>query len=68
MKVVFRYIIYSVIIVALSISCVNIFRNHPEVQFAFLMPGLFIILYSIIRDDIYRRTSLDLLRTGFRGK
>jgi hypothetical protein len=68
MKVVLRYIIYSVIIVALSISCVNIFRAHPEVQFAFIMPGLFIILYSIIRDDIFRRTSIDLLRTGFKGK
>jgi hypothetical protein len=71
MKVLLRYIVYSAVIVALAIACINIFRNHPEVQFAFLMPGLFIIMYSLVRDDIFRRhSSIHLIRSGgtFRGK
>ena len=68
MKVVLRYIIYSAAIVALVILCISIFRSHPEVQFAFIMPGLFIVMYSIIRDDIYRRNSINLLRAGIREK
>jgi c-di-AMP phosphodiesterase-like protein len=68
MKVVIRYFIYSVVIVALVVSCISIFKTHPEVQFAFLMPGVFIIMYSIIRDDIYRRNSINLLRSGIRER
>lgn len=45
-----------------------IFKNHPEVQFAFVMPGLFIVLYSLIRDDIYQRNAHLLIRTGFRER
>ncbi|MES2274488.1 MAG: hypothetical protein V4592_00580 [Bacteroidota bacterium] len=71
MKVLLRYIIYSAVIVGLAIGCINVFRNHPEVQFAFLMPGLFVIMYSLVRDDIFRRhTSIHLVRNGgtFKGK
>ena len=68
MKVVLRYMIYSAAIVALAIACISIFKTHPEVQFAFIMPGLFIVMYSIIRDDIYRRSSIDILRAGIREK
>ncbi|GAB3924021.1 hypothetical protein [Mucilaginibacter myungsuensis] len=63
MKVLIRYLIFSVTLVGLAVGCLNIFRAHPEVQFAFLMPGLFILMYSIIRDDMYRRySSLHLVR------
>ncbi|QKJ31390.1 hypothetical protein HQ865_17005 [Mucilaginibacter mali] len=71
MLVVLRYIIYSAVIVGMAIGCINVFRNHPEVQFAFLMPGLFIIMYSLVRDDIFRRhASVHLVRSGgtFKGK
>jgi len=57
MVVVLKYIIFSLVIVGMAIGCINIFRNHPEVQFAFIMPGLFVIMYSLIRDDMYRRNS-----------
>jgi hypothetical protein len=68
MKMVLRYLMYSIAIVLLVVGCTSIFKYHPEVQFAFIMPGLFILLFSIIRDDIYKRNSLSLLRAGFRGK
>ena len=45
-----------------------IFKNHPEVQFAFVMPGLFIVAYSLIRDDIYQRNAHLLVRSGFRER
>lgn len=69
MKVIFKYLLYSVSIVALTVGCLVVFKNHPEVQFAFVMPGLFIVVYSLIRDDIYNRTSAHLaIRSGFRER
>lgn len=68
MKDILRYMAYSVVIVVLAIGCINIFKSHPEVQFAFIMPGIFIVLYSVIRDDIYKKTNIHLVRAGFRGK
>lgn len=68
MKVILKYILYSVTIVALTVGCLMIFKNHPEVQFAFVMPGLFIIVYSLIRDDIYARNAHMMVRTGFRER
>lgn len=68
MKILLRYLLFSATLVGLAVGCLNIFRTHPEVQFAFLMPGLFILMYSIIRDDMYRRySSLHLVR-GSNGK
>lgn len=69
MKVILKYLAFSLTLVGMAIGCLNIFRSHPEVQFAFLMPGLFIVMYSLIRDDMYRRnSSIHLIRGGFRGK
>lgn len=65
MKATLRYIVFSLAIVLLAIGCVNVFKYHPEVQFAFIMPGMFIVLYSLIRDDMYRRnSSIHLVRAG----
>lgn len=69
MKILFRYILFSLTLVGMAIGCLNIFRAHPEVQFAFLMPGLFIVMYSLIRDDMYRRNSaIHLVRSGAHAK
>jgi hypothetical protein len=68
MKVLGRYIIYSVAIILLIIGCVTLFKEHPEVQFAFIMPGLFIIAFSVVRDDISRRNNITYLRAGLRGR
>jgi len=71
MKVILKYLLFSLTIVGMAIGCLNIFRSHPEVQFAFIMPGLFIVMYSLIRDDMYRRNStIHLIRSGahVRGK
>lgn len=35
------------------------FIHHPpEVQFAFLTPGITLVAYSIIRDDLYRKPTM----------
>lgn len=39
--------------VVLIIASLTLFKNHPEVQLAFLLPGVFILVYSIIRDQVY---------------
>jgi hypothetical protein len=68
MKVILKYLVYSIVIVALTVGCLMIFKNHPEVQLAFVMPGLFIVAYSLIRDDIYQRNAHLFVRSGFRER
>jgi len=53
MKLVLKFVIYSVIIVALTIGTLLLFKDHPEVQLAFLIPGIFITIFSRILDEIY---------------
>jgi len=60
--------IYLVAIALLTIVCLVTYKTHPEVQFAFVMPGCFIIMYSIVRDDIYKRSKISLMRSGFRER
>jgi hypothetical protein len=55
MKLVFKYIIYSIIIVGIVIASMDIFRNHPEAQFAFIFPGIFMLAFSQIMDDSFRK-------------
>jgi len=53
MKQIFKFLLYSALVVCLAIAFILIFKNHPEVQFAFLIPGVFILVYSKIRDEVY---------------
>lgn len=53
MNLFFKILIFVAIIVALAVASITLFKNHPEVQFAFLLPGVFILVYSIIRDQVY---------------
>ncbi|MES2063019.1 MAG: hypothetical protein V4456_13925 [Bacteroidota bacterium] len=57
MKSLFKYLIYSVIIVTIIIVSMDIFRNHPEAQFAFIFPGIFLLAFSQIMDDSFRKVS-----------
>ena len=43
--------IYAIITVLLILLCIYLFRFHPEIQFAFLLPGLFLILFSSFLND-----------------
>jgi len=53
MKLIMKCLLYSLIIVLLITASTLIFKNHPEVQLAFLIPGVFIFVYSRIRDELY---------------
>ena len=56
MNLLFKLLIFVGVIIVLIISSVTLFKNHPEIQLAFLLPGVFILVYSIIRDEIYVNT------------
>ena len=53
MKLFFKILIFVAVMVVLIIASLTLFKNHPEVQLAFLLPGVFILVYSIIRDQVY---------------
>jgi hypothetical protein len=53
MKLLFKILIFSAILVVLIVASLTLFKNHPEVQLAFLLPGVFILVYSIMRDQLY---------------
>ncbi|MBK0377830.1 hypothetical protein [Mucilaginibacter segetis] len=57
MKSLFKYVLYSIIIVTIILSSLNIFRLHPEAQFAFIFPGIFLFAFSEIMDDTFRQGS-----------
>ena len=53
MKLLIKCLLYSLIVVLLITASTLIFKSHPEVQLAFLLPGIFIFVYSRIRDELY---------------
>jgi hypothetical protein len=53
MKLLIKCLLYSLIVVLLITASALIFKSHPEVQLAFLLPGIFIFVYSRIRDELY---------------
>ncbi len=63
MKLLFRSVVYALVIVLFVVGSALMFKKHPDVQFAFLLPGVLIVIYSTIRDDIFtRHTTLRELR------
>jgi hypothetical protein len=52
MKLFLKCIIYLLVIVCLTAASVLLYKSHPEVQLAFILPGIFIFAYSKINDDI----------------
>jgi hypothetical protein len=53
MKSMVKLTLYSILVVVLCATFIIIFKNHPEVQLSFLIPGIFIFVYSMIRDEVY---------------
>jgi hypothetical protein len=43
--------------VTLLVVSLDIFRDHPEAQFAFIFPGIFVVVFSKIMDDTLRGIS-----------
>lgn len=54
MKSLFKYVIYAVVIVGILLVSLDIFKYHPEAQFAFIFPGIFLLAFSSIMDDTLR--------------
>jgi|EndMetStandDraft_4_1072995.scaffolds.fasta_scaffold00073_13 hypothetical protein len=52
MKLFLKVIIYTLLVVCLLTSTILLYKSHPEVQLAFVIPGLFILAYSMITDDL----------------
>ena len=52
MKLFLKSIIYLLLIICLTAASVLLYKEHPEVQLAFIIPGIFIFAYSMINDDI----------------
>jgi hypothetical protein len=54
MKPILKFLLYALVISAVVLVHTLFFIHHPpEVQLAFLTPGVTIVGYSIIRDDVY---------------
>ncbi|SDF52778.1 hypothetical protein SAMN05216464_119100 [Mucilaginibacter pineti] len=52
MKLFLKCIIYTLFVICLTASSILLYQAHPEVQLAFIIPGLFILVYSVISDDL----------------
>jgi hypothetical protein len=58
MKLLVRCLVYSLIIVAIIVVNSLFFLHHPpEVQLVFITPGVIVLGYSIIRDDIRKKSA-----------
>jgi hypothetical protein len=57
MKLLIRCLVYSLIIVAIIVVNSLFFLHHPpEVQLVFITPGVIILGYSIISDDLRKKS------------
>ena len=50
-----KFIFYAIAIVLLIVFSLYSFHFHPEVQFVFLIPGIFLVIYSAILNDFPSR-------------
>lgn len=59
MKPILKILLYVLIVGVVVLVHALFFIHHPpEVQLAFLTPGITLLGYSIIRDDLYRKPTL----------
>ncbi len=56
MKLLLKYILYTLLIVILVSGTVLLYRVHPEAQLVFIVPGIFILAFSRMGDDLKIRT------------
>lgn len=52
MKLLLKYVLYTLLIITLIAGTVLLYRVHPEAQLAFILPGLFILAFSRMSDDL----------------
>lgn len=63
MKYAFKLIRLLLAIAAVVFVHMLFFIHHPpEVQLAFLTPGVTLVAYSVIRDELYVRPTVSLLK------
>jgi hypothetical protein len=53
MRLLLKYILYTLFIIILIAGTVLIYRTHPEAQLAFIIPGIFILIFSRMSDDLH---------------
>jgi hypothetical protein len=63
-----RAAIYSVGIVLFLIGSWLLVKAHPEVQFAFYIPAAIVIIYAVVRDDLFGGKANLQMRHAFKGK
>jgi hypothetical protein len=56
MKLLLKYILYSLLIIVLVSGTVLLYRTHPEAQLVFILPGIFILAFSRMSDDLKIRS------------
>jgi len=56
MKLLLKYILYSLLIIVLVSGTVLLYRTHPEAQLVFILPGILILAFSRMSDDLNFRT------------
>jgi hypothetical protein len=63
MKPLLKILRYALIVGVVVLVHTLFFIHHPpEVQLAFLTPGVTLLGYSIIRDDLYVRPTMRMIR------
>jgi hypothetical protein len=61
MKLLVRCLVYSLIIVAVIVVNSLFFLHHPpEVQLVFITPGVIVLGYSLIADDLRKKSAARL--------
>jgi 1,4-dihydroxy-2-naphthoate octaprenyltransferase len=50
-----KALIYIIAMVLLGLFSFYIFHFHPEIQFAFLIPGVFLVILSAFLNDFVRK-------------
>ncbi|HEY5326448.1 MAG TPA: hypothetical protein VIJ27_05575 [Mucilaginibacter sp.] len=58
MKLLLKYILYLLLIIVLVSGTVLLYRTHPEAQLVFILPGIFILAFSRMSDDLNFKTFL----------
>ncbi|HEY8929761.1 MAG TPA: hypothetical protein VIM55_11250 [Mucilaginibacter sp.] len=56
MRLLLKYILYLLLIIVLVSGTILLYRTHPEAQLAFILPGLFILAFSRMSDDLNFRS------------
>jgi hypothetical protein len=68
MRLLLKYILYLLLIVVLAAGTVLLYRTHPEAQLAFILPGLFILAFSRMSDDLRLKLFASRSKYGSRSR